>query len=291
MPKFTLKIDGNQEFSGNLAVSELDSSKLWCYFPHDFELKKLIGYSIWTDNDKNRDNRTRWYPKPIGNPETVATFYKDDKTTMTPAWQWFAFRQFVFACFGHFDETKLDDAELDALKKAWASAMMGKRVITNFTGWDNGYQDVILGVNSDAPYFKYMGLCMGGNLGSVRMDSAGNPGIYHPNAAFGSSYKVESLNGLHEPPDPRDVNFVTAPHLVQIATIARYDAEGTSGLSNPWSQVIPFPQLHAWNAHLPLLNITNGDYNLVSISRAYIPPVKITSRPNPYNPPQAKIVE
>lgn len=268
----------------------LDHSKNWGYFPHDFQLKEMIGYSIWTDADKNRDGKTRWYPKQNGDPETVLTYFKDDVVFMSDAWQWFAFRQFVFMAFGHFDEKKLDPLDLDKLKKAWASAMQGNRVITNNRGWDDNYRDVILGVNLDSQNFGYMNLCMGGGVFVYKTKADGSPITVKPNAKFGVGYVIECLNGSNPPPDPRDVNPITTPHLVQIATVARYDKENTSGLLNRWSHVIPFPQMETqgYNSHVPLLNISNRDTTWVQTARAYIPKEKMTIKPNPYNPPLDK---
>lgn len=273
-------------------LPEPDPGWKWIYFPNDYELASLLGSpSYWTienNGEKNFDGKARGYPyenRP-GKPGTVATYYKDDFVTMTPAWQRFAFRQFVFSVFGHFDETRLEPDALDWLKGAWASTMAGNRVITNGTYVEDGYQDVITGANPGRPYFKYMNLCMCGNVGQAELRDDGTESLKRPNNKIGVCYVVKCLDGRGDPPDPRDVNYIETPHLIQVANIQRYD--GVDGYG--WQRVDPFHQLN-YRGHVPLLNISNRPETLVPVLRVYTGgdphniEKKLTRKPNPYNPP------
>jgi hypothetical protein len=232
---------------------ELDTSKAWVFLRHDFQLGNYWG--------TEKAGRTRWYPQKHGDPETVLTFRKEQRVSLSPAWQDFHKLLFTLAAFG---EAKLSLFPL--LRQAFESTMAPNRVITNKTGFPNGY----------------MPLLMAGNI-ARRLDER----IYRPNAKFGESYKIETLNADKAPPDVEEV-FWKKPWLWSKATIARYalPQDRIVGLGSPWQHVIPFGQLDRWNAHVPLLNISYGGWNYVQTVRCAL--WERTELPNPYNPALVK---
>ena len=159
---------------------------------------------------------------------------------MTPPWQQFHEDMFSVAAFGIVDRNRFS-----LLQGAFDSTMAANRVITNKLGYPHGY----------------MPLAMGGNIGHAI-------GEGRPNSKFGAAWQIETLNASEPPPDVEDV-FWNKPWLWSRATIIRYAyaEDGIQGLANPWQHVIPFPQLDAWNAHVPLLLISNTGYVHVQKSR------------------------
>jgi len=240
---------------------------------HDFQIGDW-----WSDEEKNRANRNRSYPEHKGKPETVATYFKDENVYLTKEWQWFHFRQMIYACFGHFDERLLSSDELQAMKRAWASTMAGNRVITNHKGPDNGYADWIQGINLGAQGIGYMGLGMGGNVIELVDET-----VYRLNL-IGNCHKFKTLDGSKPPPDPREVNFLTHPQFFSRATICRYweTTPLPPELKNPWQHVIPFDQFDKWNAHTILLNISKRGENYVPVQRCI--PWDSDEIPSPYWP-------
>ena len=237
-----------------------DDPGVFGFLLHDYQLG-----DYWNKGQKNRNGRTRWYPKTHGDPETVLTFYKEDRVNLSPAWQDFHKLMFVLAAFG---EAKI--SLFHEVADAFDRTMGPTVVITNKKGFPTGY----------------MPLCMGGNI--VRLL---NTNVYRPNAKFGESYKFECLDASKPPPDVEDV-FWNKPWLWSKATVARYahpDEDipdlGTDE-DDRWKHVIPFPKMDPWNAHVPLLNINNRDWNYVQKER-----VEIWDKdyvPNPYHPELTK---
>lgn len=240
---------------------------------HDFQIGDW-----WSDDEKNRTGRNRSYPQQVGKPETVATYFKEDRVELTPEWQWFHFRQMIFACFGHFDEKLLTKEERKAMNAAWASTMAGNRVITNNKGPDNGYQDVIQGINLGAEGIGYMSLGMGGNVIELVDENIYRKGV------MGDCLRFKTLDGSKPPPDPEEVNFLTYPQYFSRATICRYYEHSPllDGLENPYQHVIMFDQFDTWNAHTILLNISKYGENYVPVQRCL--PWNSDEIPNPYNP-------
>lgn len=237
-------------------VVELDPNMLWGRLKHDFELG-----DYWSDDEKRRKGRTRWYPKKHGDPETVVTYYKEARVSLSPAWQEFHKLMFVLAAFGVAD---MDRFEL--VESAFNRTMSPTVVITNKRGFPDGY----------------MPLCMGGNI--VRLLSNR---IYRPDSKFGHSYQIETLDASKPPPDVEEV-FFNKPWLWSKATVARYafPEDNIIGLDSLWHHVIPFPKMDMWNAHVPLLNISNHGWNYVQTAR-----IELWDKgyvPNPYNPPLEK---
>lgn len=272
---FTL-VNSKGTFTSPLLLSEQPAMLDMLYTPHDYQLADMVGSSVWTD-DINRDGKNRWYPRQIGNPETVATPIKEERTVMTEAWQWYHFNNMLLAACGHYDFKRLSAADQEATKQAWGSAMAGNRVITNNTGPDHNnkddtifFRDYVRNLYTDQSPFRYMSLLMGGNI----YNWTGNTKTF---AKFGECYEVESLNGSQPPPDIEKVNIFTAPQYFSYATICRYNAT----LANPWSHVIPFPQFEPWNAHTILLNVSPYGVNWLPKNRA-VP--WDDPAPNPYNP-------
>lgn len=231
----------------------LDPSETWVWFPHDYQ----IG-DYWNDKEppKNRDGYNRGYPDTKGRPETVVTFEKDDRVSLTPEQQQFHEDLFSLAAFGKVDRERF----ASELENSFMSTMAANRVITNDRGYPEGY----------------MPLAIGGNIGKVI-------GEGRPNAKFGLSYVLECLDASKKLPDVEEVYF-EKPWLWSKATICRYayPADNIQGLGNPWQHVIPFPQLDLWNAHTPLLLISNtGTINVQRARCEFIVDGKI---PNPYNP-------
>jgi len=231
----------------------LEEDKLWGYLLHDYELGN------WWGDDKI--GKTRWYPKTHGDPETVATFFKDDRVSLSPAWVDFHKLLFTLAVFG---EAKM--SLFKELENRFDSVMSPTRVITNSRGFPEGY----------------MPLCFGGNI--VQLDSLE---FERPNNLFGLSYKIRCLNGSKSPPDVEDV-FWNHPELWSKATNARYAfPEDNIPIANPWSHVIPFPQLDLYNAHVPLLNISNTGYNYIPVKRVVF--WQDWFVPNCYHPAKQKV--
>lgn len=234
-------------------TSPLPPNSLFGFLLHDFQTGDYWG--------ANKIGYNRVYPTRSGRPETVKTHFKEDRVSLTPAWQDFHKLMFTLCAFGEANLNLFPE-----LEQAFSSAMAPNRVITNHRGWPEGY----------------MCLCMGGNFVKLLDDK-----IYRPNSNFGYSYKIETLDGSKTPPDVEDV-FYNKPWLWSKATNLRYafPEDNISGLENPWQHVIPFPQLGDWNAHTPLLNITNYGWNYVQVPRVRIWQENFV--PNPYNPPIEK---
>ena len=232
---------------------DLDPHLDWVYFAHDYQ----IGH-YWDDKEphKNRDGYNRGYPDKGGRPETVVTYEKDDRVSLSSAWQEFHKKLFCIAAFGIPDL-----AMFTLIEDAFDNAMAPNRVITNDRGYPTGY----------------MPLAMGGNIGHV-------VGEGRPDSKFGPSYVIECLNGSQTPPDVEDV-FWNKPWLWSKATICRYarPEDNIQGLANPWQHVNYFPQLDSWNAHTPLLLISNTGTLQVQKTRCKIITDGII--PNPYFPP------
>lgn len=262
-PDFTLTIKGCKPFRGTLQPApdpepspQLDPSQLWGFLKHDFQLGDYWG--------ADKAGKTRWAPRTHGDPETVKTWFKEDRVSLTPAWQDFHKLMFTLAAFG---EAKMSLFPL--VQAAFERTMGPTVVITNKVGFPEGY----------------MPLCMGGNTVRLLNDKE-----YRPNEHFGRSYKIETLNGSKAPPDVEEV-FWTKPWLWSKATVARYafSSDNIQGLASPWHHVIPFPKMDTWNAHVPLLNISNVGWNYVQTARVAI--WKHTVLPNPYNPPLVKVYD
>jgi len=255
MPDFTLILRGRQIYSGTLAPAAteppaLDPAQLWGFLLHDYQVGDYWG----TD----KIGKTRWAPRTHGDPETVTTFRKEERVSLSPAWQDFHKLIFTLAAFGEADLSLFG-----MLEGAFDSTMAPNRVITNKVGYPEGY----------------MPLCMAGNTVRLLSDQ-----VYRPNAKFGHSYKIETLDASKTPPDVEEV-FWEKPWLWSRATVARYakPEDNIQGLASPWQHVTPFPQLDAWGAHVPLLNISYGGWNYVQTARVQLfagGPV-----PNAYNPP------
>lgn len=231
----------------------VDPSKIYAFLLHDFQL------GDWWGADKV--GKTRWYPRKHGDPETVATLLKEDRVSLSPAWQDFHKLIFVLATFG---EAKM--SLFSYIQARFDSVMSPTRVITNERGFPEGY----------------MPLCMGGNI--VELASILTE---RPNSKIGLCYKIKCLDGSKSPPDVEDI-FWNHPEYWSKATVARYAyPEDNIPIENPWSHVIPFPQLDPWNAHVPLLNISNTGYNWIPVRRMKLL-LSDQDFPNPYNPPMSK---
>lgn len=231
----------------------LNLSEHWVFLKHDFQLGNYWG--------SDQAGRTRWYPRTHGNPETVITYRKEQRVSLTKAWQDFHKLMFTLAAFGEARMSLFPE-----VKAAFERTMGPTVVITNKIGFPEGY----------------MPLLMGGNI-ARRLDDR----IYRPNTKFGESYKIETLDGQKRPPDVEEV-FWTKPWLWSKATVARFafPTDHIDGLASPWQHVIPFPKMDAWNAHVPLLNISNGGWNYVQVARCAL--WERTDLPNPYNPALTK---
>lgn len=266
------------------APNALDPSKLWGYLPHDFELADLLGRpSYWTlkSGSVNHDDRNRQYPGTNqGAPETVVTYKKGSFVTMTPAWQSFLYSQMTYACFGFFERERIPAADRKVHENAWGSAIQGNRVMTNKFGPDHNnkdntifYRDTIRNLYAGNGYWKHDCLLFGGGIVRILDARPVNKGT------LGACYAIETLDWSAGPPDPQDVNFMTRPDLVTIATnIAPYAAHNT------WQRVDPFPQFLNWNAHTVFLNISDTGVNWVPTSRCYMSIFPMSVRPNPYSP-------
>jgi len=270
------------DFQGSDAIPLSDGN--YRLLGHDYQIGNW-----WTNKNKNGynyDGKNRFAKTQGGNPETVATYYKEDRVAMTVPWQWFAFRQMIFSAYGHFDEAKLTSEEYNLMVKAWASTMHGGRVITNNKGWNDGRRDDIQGINLDANWVMYMCLGMGGNVVKLLDDT-----IYEKGRDYAQCYKFETLDGSKPPPNPEDVNFLTHPHLFSRATVCRYVTDDKEWetlkiqLGNRYQHVIQFPQFEFVMAHTILMNISNQGYNFVPVQRC-LPYDASQGIPNPYNPPK-----
>lgn len=234
---------------------------------HDYQLRP----SVWTDEDKNRDNRPRTWPQQKSVPETITRYEKASFIPVKPAWAWYWFRNLIYCGFGHFDEAKLIKAELDAVKASWISLIKGTRVITNDHGWDQGYWDPITNLNSGNEPFRIDQLFMGGNW----CRKLGEP-VRKAGQMF---YPFETLDMSKAPPDIHEVNMVTRPDLFPRATIITYHqlADGTF-------RVDPFPQMEWKNGHSVLMSVSLGGIGHIPVNRVA---ALSGSIPNPYNPPRS----
>lgn len=233
----------------------------WALCLHDYQLEGVFDH----------DFKYRTYPREKAVPETVTTFRKDKFVPLTPDWQWYWYRNLIYCAFGHFDETKLDKKETEAMHKAWLWLTKGTEMVTNRHGPET-HREVITGENNDPrrEYIAHDGLLAGGNIVKITGEKLRKGGQ--------TLYPFESLNGKEPPPDINMVNLETRPDLFHRATISHYEEfeDGTF-------RVDPFPQLEQFNAHTVILNISNGQ-NYVPANRIqFLDGYEV---PNPYNPPR-----
>lgn len=253
-----LETQVNLKFTSEMFIPQpspvLDPDKIWAFTLHDFQLGSYWGL--------DKIGKTRWYPRTHGDPETVITWFKEDRVSLSKAWQDFHRLMFVCAAYGEAKMSLFPDVEA-----AFERTMGASVVITNKQGFPDGYMPLLLGGNVI-------------ELISTKLE--------RPNNLFGLSYKFKTLDASKPPPDVEDV-FYNHPELWTKATVARYAfPEDNIDLQNPWSHVTPFPKMDFWNAHVPLLNISNYGWNLVQTARVEILQNPIYQLPNPYNPPLVK---
>lgn len=75
-------------------------------------------------------------------------------------------QRWMFGIFRECAPSYFTDVEI---KKCWRNAFMGAKAFTNKTGWDNGYQDVILDENMGAENFKLQPtICHGATVKVMR---------------------------------------------------------------------------------------------------------------------------
>ena len=75
-------------------------------------------------------------------------------------------QRWMFELFRECAPVGMSDADI---KKCWKNAFMGAKAFTNKTGWDNGYQDVILEENMGAENFKLQPtICHGATVKVLR---------------------------------------------------------------------------------------------------------------------------
>ena len=235
------------------------SSGQWAYCLHDYELE-----GVW-----DHDHKYRAHPLKKAKPETIATFLKDKFVPLTPAWQWFWYRNLIYCAFGHFDESALNKEQTEDMHKAWLWLTKGTEMVTNRHGPETHWE-VITGESkhADQDYIAHDGLLAGGNIIRITGEWIRKGGQ--------TLYPFESLDGSKDPPDINEVNVTTRPDLLHRATIAHYEQ-----LDDGTFRVDPFPQLEKYNAHTVFLNI--------SISQNYVPVDRVRllngyQTPNPYNP-------
>ena len=114
----------NKEEEVKLKYSD-NKSGIFGFLLHDFQLG---GY--WNDNKHKRNGKTRWYPKKHGDPETVITFYKEVRVSLSPAWQDFHKLMFVLAAFGEAKISLFQEVD-DAFNRTMGPTV----VITNKKGF------------------------------------------------------------------------------------------------------------------------------------------------------------
>jgi hypothetical protein len=239
--------------------SALSVGDQWAFCLHDYQLAGVWGH----------DHKYRSFPKKKAVPETITTFRKDKFVSLTPAWQWFWFRNLIYCAFGHFDETKLTKKETEAMYNAWLWLTKGTEMVTNRHGPETNWE-VITGQsqNVGGEYIAHDCLLAGGNVIKITGEKIRKGGQV--------LYPFESLDGSKPPPDIHEVNVETRPDLLQRATISHFEQ-----LDNGTFRVDPFPQLETYNAHTVFLNIST-EQNYVPVDR-----VRLLDRyesPNPYNP-------
>jgi len=238
-------------------VMWLDPSQTWAYFLHDYQTP------YWSIQRDIPEGKHRGFPrKAVGQPETVATFEKEERNKLTPAWQEFYKRLCVIAVYG-----KPDLRHFPAISEKFNSVMADNRVISNFKDWREGY----------------MTLAMGGNVGKVIGES-------RPNAKIGPCWTFETLNSSGEPPDPEEV-FWNKPWLWQKATISRYAKPEENKPIDPWQSVDPFSQF-GFDRHVPLMFINNRGVANIPKMRCRILRAEALREPiNAYNPPLEMVYE
>ena len=225
---------------------------------HDYELPRWYMQKMW-NTDKAGVHRG-WPRKAVGQPETVATFEKDDNNKFSDLWQDFNLDIHMLAVFRHHDMDKVSPSDWDKFMDAFDSVHASNRVINNKGTWWN----------------DYMALGMGGNTYKLKSTAT-----YRPNSEFGEAYKVLSLDSSRPPPNVDEV-WNDKSYLLSTATISRYakPEDDIDGLGNAYQHVIPFPQYDSWGAKVPLLLISRKGY-------VHIPTVRlehVTEIASPFNP-------
>lgn len=239
-------------------------------------------------DDEANDGKVR-----IGMPE-VLPLWIVEYTDLTPARQWFWFRQIIhgFTGYEHWDEKKLSAFDLESLKREWRSITHERKAFTNNLGTDN-CKDYISGKNLNLSCIPKQGaIYTAGNIVRV-LGPATNRGV-----------PIETLDGRKPPPPIEKVNRLLTPWLVFCAT--NVAANKPRPHPDTWTPIFtpsgryridPFPNMTDIPTHkgrdvlVPIFsngNKTEETYTRDGVSYAvnWIPERRLSDRvytlPNPY---------
>ena len=168
--------------------------------------------------------------------------------SLTESWQryWFALLIHAYTGWTHYDPARLTRTELEQLRGKWRSLTKSSEAFTNFKG-TNEYRDYITPNNLPGlPGQEPLTCC--GNVVKV----LGEP------VRLAGEWKtpIETLRGDVPPPPIEKINYLTAPHLIFLATNVAADKSAGAGRWKPIVlpdgryRVDPFPQLP--NVPVPL---------------------------------------
>lgn len=182
-----------------------------------------------------------WKGQRIRAPE-VWPLYWVEYTELDEEWQWYWFRVGIvhpYTGYKHWDETLLEDWELDRLKLAWKALTHAAKAFTNNFGTDN-CKDYIRRVNLSVSCSPQQGAitCCGNVFRRIGDDTArGTP--------------IETFDGRFPPPPIEKVNRLTRPDLLGCSVnIPGYVQNGKefpliipSGINRGRVKADPFPNL------------------------------------------------
>lgn len=229
-------LDGGAADAGHLDAGELARVPL-VYVLHDQET------AVYNHRPRQLDGAGGLLDT-MSYPEVVPLAFRD-YINLTEAWQWFWFDQLMLSKYGHTNLSSLPQAEQDDMKRAWRDLTRGWTAFTNGRGTEANH-DYISGTNVAAGLPGLSQLTCGGNVLEL-FDTT-------PVTAYGSlMYKVKVLDGSKPPPDPHQVNFRTAPAILNRATSVTpngFDG-GFSPKHGPW-RVEDFPFMGGTPMYFPV---------------------------------------
>lgn len=187
---------------------------------------------------------------------------------MRREWQQFNYDLLEYFAGGMYDKTEL-------LKK-YADFWHGAKCFTNHHGWNDGFEDTVLGKNPFSPkgYARQEGVVTGGNV----VMQAGEP----KNIAGQLCLPVYCIDRNLPPPPIAEV--AAKPWLIHRATVCRperVDPTPTNDCPNGTFQVNPFP--HCGEKDVPYPLIKRG--GIAHIRMIRLRPLT-GAIPSPYCPPR-----
>lgn len=235
-------------------IHRLPSGYIFGRLKHDYEV-----YGVSRPTHNKAANHT------LGLPETIKVLYPVSMP-MTREWQTFAANLLSLSRYGLlFDRLNL--AQKDIIKRAFAGTYIGFRAFTNGKGWNDGYADYINGKNTEAEPMQQETINTGGNVVELLSKT-----VYRLGGK--DVYKVRILDATKAPPDINLVNTILTPWLIIKATNSqRVKVLDNAGKwTGKWIEYVvePFPQNNGYD--VPVAFMGKGGYNYIEVDRVEVLP-------------------